>query len=33
LRRRGKGGFGYDPVFLPRGEARAMAELPAGART
>jgi broad specificity phosphatase PhoE len=26
---RGSGGFGYDPVFQPRGEARAMAELPA----
>lgn len=24
---RGKGGFGYDPVFRPRGEVRSMAEL------
>jgi XTP/dITP diphosphohydrolase len=28
---RGSGGFGYDPVFVPRGERSAMAELP-GAR-
>jgi XTP/dITP diphosphohydrolase len=27
---RGKGGFGYDPVFLPCGEGRTAAELPAG---
>src|SRR5262249_39047274 len=26
---RGSGGFGYDPVFRPRGEAVSMAELPA----
>ena len=26
---RGRGGFGYDPVFVPRGEHCAMAELPA----
>ncbi len=25
---RGTGGFGYDPVFVPVGEARTMAELP-----
>jgi XTP/dITP diphosphohydrolase len=25
---RGSGGFGYDPVFVPVGEARTMAELP-----
>ena len=24
---RGSGGFGYDPVFLPEGEARSMAEM------
>jgi XTP/dITP diphosphohydrolase len=24
---RGSGGFGYDPVFVPRGETRTMAEL------
>ena len=27
--RRGTGGFGYDPVFLPRGETRTTAEMPA----
>jgi XTP/dITP diphosphohydrolase len=27
---RGKGGFGYDPLFLPRGLDATMAELPAG---
>lgn len=27
--RRGEGGFGYDPVFLPEGRGLAMAELPA----
>lgn len=26
---RGKDGFGYDPIFAPTGEERAMAELPA----
>ncbi|NBX57623.1 MAG: non-canonical purine NTP pyrophosphatase, partial [Gammaproteobacteria bacterium] len=26
---RGHGGFGYDPVFAPRGETRSVAELPA----
>jgi XTP/dITP diphosphohydrolase len=26
---KGAGGFGYDPVFLPRGEGRTAAELPA----
>ncbi|MFU8894978.1 MAG: RdgB/HAM1 family non-canonical purine NTP pyrophosphatase [Gammaproteobacteria bacterium] len=26
---RGEAGFGYDPVFLPRGETRSAAELPA----
>jgi len=25
--RRGEGGFGYDPVFLPRGETQTVAEL------
>jgi XTP/dITP diphosphohydrolase len=24
---RGDGGFGYDPVFVPEGERRSMAEL------
>jgi XTP/dITP diphosphohydrolase len=24
---RGEGGFGYDPIFVPEGEARTMAEL------
>ena len=28
LERRGEGGFGYDPVFVPTGEFRTMAELP-----
>ena len=27
--RRGTGGFGYDPLFVPDGETRTMAELPA----
>ncbi len=27
--RRGSGGFGYDPIFLPRGESRTTAEMPA----
>jgi XTP/dITP diphosphohydrolase len=26
-RRRGSGGFGYDPIFVPMGEGRTMAEL------
>lgn len=26
--RRGTGGFGYDPLFVPEGEVRTMAELP-----
>ena len=29
---RGSGGFGYDPIFLPRGESRTAAELPAELR-
>ncbi len=28
-RPRGAGGFGYDPIFVPRGETRTMAEVPA----
>ena len=27
LEPRGTGGFGYDPIFVPRGETRTMAEL------
>jgi XTP/dITP diphosphohydrolase len=27
--RRGNGGFGYDPAFVPRGETRTVAEMPA----
>ena len=27
--RRGEGGFGYDPLFLPNGETRTTAEMPA----
>jgi XTP/dITP diphosphohydrolase len=27
--RRGTGGFGYDPSFVPRGESRTVAEMPA----
>jgi XTP/dITP diphosphohydrolase len=27
--RRGSGGFGYDPIFLPQGEAQTTAEMPA----
>ena len=27
--RRGSGGFGYDPIFLPYGESRTTAEMPA----
>lgn len=26
---RGEGGFGYDPIFVPRGETRTYAEMPA----
>jgi XTP/dITP diphosphohydrolase len=26
---RGRGGFGYDPIFIPDGETRTMAEVPA----
>lgn len=29
---RGGGGFGYDPIFVPEGEARTMAELPSAAK-
>lgn len=29
---RGDGGFGYDPVFLPRGESGTFAELPPGVK-
>jgi XTP/dITP diphosphohydrolase len=29
---RGRGGFGYDPVFQPEGHAVSMAELPAGVK-
>jgi XTP/dITP diphosphohydrolase len=29
---RGDGGFGYDPIFIPRGDARTAAEMPAGER-
>jgi XTP/dITP diphosphohydrolase len=29
---RGSGGFGYDPIFLPHGETRTAAELPAELR-
>lgn len=28
--RRGTGGFGYDPVFIPEGETRTFAEMPLG---
>lgn len=28
--RRGKDGFGYDPVFVPDGENRTFAEMPIG---
>ena len=27
--RRGQGGFGYDPSFVPGGDARTVAEMPA----
>jgi XTP/dITP diphosphohydrolase len=30
--RRGDGGFGYDPIFLPDGETRTFAELPDAAK-
>jgi len=26
---RGRGGFGYDPIFVPEGDSRTMAELSA----
>jgi XTP/dITP diphosphohydrolase len=29
---RGSGGFGYDPIFIPRGELRTAAEMPAPLR-
>mgnify|MGYP003376212558 CR=1 FL=1 len=29
---RGDGGFGYDPLFVPAGETRTMAELPSAAK-
>lgn len=29
---RGEGGFGYDPLFVPDGEARTMAELPSSVK-
>jgi XTP/dITP diphosphohydrolase len=29
---RGDGGFGYDPIFVPRGESRTAAEMPAQLR-
>ncbi|MGH7697935.1 MAG: non-canonical purine NTP pyrophosphatase [Candidatus Dormibacteria bacterium] len=29
---RGAGGFGYDPVFVPEGESRTLAEMPAPAK-
>lgn len=29
---RGDGGFGYDPLFVPAGESRTMAELPSAAK-
>jgi len=29
---RGEGGFGYDPLFVPSGEARTMAELPSAVK-
>ncbi|GAA1261038.1 RdgB/HAM1 family non-canonical purine NTP pyrophosphatase [Sphaerisporangium rubeum] len=29
---RGTGGFGYDPIFLPEGETRTTAEMPAAAK-
>lgn len=29
---KGTGGFGYDPIFIPAGETRTMAEIPADAK-
>jgi XTP/dITP diphosphohydrolase len=29
---RGTGGFGYDPLFVPKGETRTFAELPSGVK-
>ena len=29
---RGSGGFGYDPIFVPEGDARTMAEVPAATK-
>jgi len=29
---RGNGGFGYDPIFIPRGQSQTAAQMPAGLR-